>query len=148
MLFVVTPKFCISIVLSFSWELKWPQEKLKTMLLQNLGWQTKSIMVCYGIFWSGQLLHLHKRLNTIAWRTCLNTIPCDPPFVDWPLFNGDLFACICTPHLTICRGMTSSSSHFQSAKIVLRAMVQHFRWSKNVPGLLTDHQNQYPYPIY
>ena len=39
---------------SFSWELKWPQEKLKTMLIQILGWQTKSIMVCYGIFWSGQ----------------------------------------------------------------------------------------------
>ena len=51
----VTPKFCISIVCSFSRELKWLQEKLKTMLMQNLGWQTKSIMVCYDIFWSGQL---------------------------------------------------------------------------------------------
>ena len=27
----VAPKFCISIVFSFSWQLKWPQEKLKTM---------------------------------------------------------------------------------------------------------------------
>ena len=26
-----TPKFCISIVFTFSWELKWPQEKLKTI---------------------------------------------------------------------------------------------------------------------
>ena len=52
----VTPKFCISIVFSFSWELKWPQEKLKTMLMQNLGVTNKSIMECYGIFWSGQLL--------------------------------------------------------------------------------------------
>ena len=53
----VTPKFCISIVFSFSWELKWPQEKLKTMFMQNLGWQTKSIIICYRyhIFWSGQL---------------------------------------------------------------------------------------------
>ena len=25
------------------------------MLMQNLGWQTKSIMVCYGIFWSDPL---------------------------------------------------------------------------------------------
>ena len=25
-----TPKFCISIFFSFSWELKWPQNKLKT----------------------------------------------------------------------------------------------------------------------
>ena len=35
MLFFVTPKFCKSIFFSFSWELKWPQEKLKTMLMQN-----------------------------------------------------------------------------------------------------------------
>ena len=35
------PKKCISIsvsiVFSFSWELKWPQGKLKTMLMQNFG---------------------------------------------------------------------------------------------------------------
>ena len=30
-------KFGISIVFSLSWELKWPQEKLKTMLMQNFG---------------------------------------------------------------------------------------------------------------
>ena len=52
--FFVTPKFCITIVVSFSWQLKWPQEKQKTMLMQNSGWQTKSITVCYGIFWSCQ----------------------------------------------------------------------------------------------
>ena len=28
---------CISIVISFSLELKWPQKKLKTMLMQNFG---------------------------------------------------------------------------------------------------------------
>ena len=33
---------------------QWPQEKLKTMLMQNFGVTTNSIMVCYGIFWSGQ----------------------------------------------------------------------------------------------
>ena len=56
----VHPKVCISIVFSFSWELKWPQEKLKTMLIQIFGLQTKttkSIVVCYGTFWCGQLLH-------------------------------------------------------------------------------------------
>ena len=33
------PEFCISIVFSFSWELKWPlsEEKLKTILMQNFG---------------------------------------------------------------------------------------------------------------
>ena len=41
-LFVCPPKFCMSIVSSFSWELQWSEEK---MLMQNLGGQTKSIMV-------------------------------------------------------------------------------------------------------
>ena len=57
MLFVRHPKICISIVFSFSWELKWPQEKLKTMRIEILGLQTKSIVVCYGTFCCGQLLH-------------------------------------------------------------------------------------------
>ena len=62
----VTPKFYISIVLSFSGELKWPQEKLKTMLMQNLGWQTKNIMVCYGIFWSGQCCKTSWTFSLVA----------------------------------------------------------------------------------
>ena len=45
MLFVCHPKFCISIVFSFSWGHFNSQEKLKTIS----GWPTKSIMVCYGI---------------------------------------------------------------------------------------------------
>ena len=45
----VTPKFCIRIVFSFSWELKCAQEKLKTMLMQTFGVINKSIIVCYGI---------------------------------------------------------------------------------------------------
>ena len=44
-LFVCAPKFCTSIVSSFSWDLQWSQEKTKTMLMQNLGAQTKSITV-------------------------------------------------------------------------------------------------------
>ena len=44
----VTPKICISIVFSFSWELKWPQEKLKTMLIQNFGVTSKEH---YGMLW-------------------------------------------------------------------------------------------------
>ena len=35
------PKFCISIVFSFSWELKWPQEKLKTYANEEY----------YGMLW-------------------------------------------------------------------------------------------------
>ena len=44
-LFVCPPICCISIVCSFSWDLKWSQEKTKTMLMQYFGGQTKSIMV-------------------------------------------------------------------------------------------------------
>ena len=51
----VTPKFCISIVFSFSWELKWPQEKLKTMLMQNFGVTDKEHYGMLWYFWSGQL---------------------------------------------------------------------------------------------
>ena len=36
------------IVFSFSWELNWPQEKLKTMLMQNFGVTYKE---CYGMLW-------------------------------------------------------------------------------------------------
>ena len=52
---IVTQKFCISIVFSFSWELKWPQEKLKTMLMQNFGVTNKEHYGMLWYFWSGQL---------------------------------------------------------------------------------------------
>ena len=51
----VTPKVCISIVFSFSWELKWPQEKLKTMLMQSFGVTSKGHYGMLWYFWSGQL---------------------------------------------------------------------------------------------
>ena len=44
----VTPKFCISIVFSFSWGLFNSQEKLKTMLMQNFGVTSKEY---YGMLW-------------------------------------------------------------------------------------------------
>ena len=44
-LFVCSPKFCISIVFVFSWDHCESQEKLETMLMQSFGGQTKSIMV-------------------------------------------------------------------------------------------------------
>ena len=37
--------FCINIVFVFSWDHCKSQEKLETMLMQNFGGQTKSIMV-------------------------------------------------------------------------------------------------------
>ena len=44
----VEPKFCISIVFSFCWELKCPQENLKTMLMQNFG---VTNIEHYGMLW-------------------------------------------------------------------------------------------------
>ena len=44
-LFVCPPIFCISIVFVFSWDHCESQEKLETMLMQNFGGQTKSIMI-------------------------------------------------------------------------------------------------------
>ena len=41
----LSPKICISIVSSFSWDLQWSREKTITKHMQNLVGQTKSIMV-------------------------------------------------------------------------------------------------------
>ena len=43
---VCPPKFCISIVLSFSWDDCMPKEKLKTILMQNFGGKQR---VLWGI---------------------------------------------------------------------------------------------------
>ena len=40
---------------SFSWELKWPQENLKTMLTQNFGVTNKEHNGMLWYFWSGQI---------------------------------------------------------------------------------------------
>ena len=69
MLFDVAPKFCISIVFSFSWELKWPQEKLKTMLMQNFGGTNKEHYGMLWYFWSGQL-------RNPAWRSVFTRFKC------------------------------------------------------------------------
>ena len=44
-----------NIVFSFSWGHLSPKRNWRHCLCKILGWQAKSIMVCYGIFWSGQL---------------------------------------------------------------------------------------------
>ena len=41
---VCLPKLCITFVFNFHWVLQWPQEKKKTMLMQNYGGQTRCIM--------------------------------------------------------------------------------------------------------
>ena len=67
----LSPKFCISIVFVFSWDRCKSQEKLETMRMQNLGEQTKSIMVfskvAYGkpkVLYSG---HIRSHSRTYSW---------------------------------------------------------------------------------
>ena len=55
MLFVCHPKSLHKHCFQFHWGHFNSQKKPKTMLIQNFGVTKKSIMVCYGIFWSGQL---------------------------------------------------------------------------------------------
>ena len=53
------------------------------MLMQNLGWQTKSIMVCYGFFWSVQ--------KKWGWRW-----PCFGwnPYCFWNVNHALLYFCL------------------------------------------------------
>ena len=65
MLFVVIPKFCISIVFSFPWGHFNSQEKLKTMLMQNFGVTNKEH---YGMFWyflEWSIAHLWSSFSSI-----------------------------------------------------------------------------------
>ena len=57
--FVVLPKFCLSIVFSFTWHLQSPQEKLKLMLMQILGDNKK----CYGIFEKGLQVQVGPKME-------------------------------------------------------------------------------------
>ena len=52
-LFVYPLKFCIRLVFVFSWDHCKSQEKLETMLMQNLGGQTKSIIVFSEVAYEG-----------------------------------------------------------------------------------------------
>ena len=65
-LFVVPPKFCVSIFFfNFSWDLQLPQKKiLKTMLMQNFEGTTKSIMV----FFKKKACLTHKKKNKIKFE--------------------------------------------------------------------------------
>ena len=51
-LFVCPSKLCISIVSNLSWDLQWFQVKPKTMLMQTLEGQKKSIMVFLKVVYS------------------------------------------------------------------------------------------------
>ena len=63
-------KFCISIFFSFSWELKWPQEKLKTMLMQNFGVTNKEHydVLCYFLEWSIGMRRSHRSRACSFWQ--------------------------------------------------------------------------------
>ena len=58
-LFVCASKFCISIVIVFSWDHCKSQEKLETMLMQNFGGKTKSIMVFSKVAYTATCIRVH-----------------------------------------------------------------------------------------
>ena len=61
----------IGIVFSFSWELKWPQEKLKTMLKQNFGVTNKEhyVMGFSGVVNASVCCYLCKLIKAIVFKT-------------------------------------------------------------------------------
>ena len=74
MLFVCHPKFCISIVFSFSWGHFNSQEKLKTMLMQNFGVTNKEHYDMLWYFWSGQLGCLPNTTPEVTLRAHSDTL--------------------------------------------------------------------------
>ena len=73
MLFFVTPKFCISIDFSFPWELKWPKEKLKTMLMQNFGVRNKEHYRVLWYFREWSIKYV-KEKKLLYYHVCINEI--------------------------------------------------------------------------
>ena len=68
----LSPKnFSISIAFSFSWELKWPQEELKTMLMQNFGVTNEEH---YGMLWYFLEWSIHYFTLTIVHLVYLQNI--------------------------------------------------------------------------
>ena len=78
---LVTPKFCICFVFSFSWELKWPQEKLKTMLMQNFATTNKEHygMLWYFLEWSIVFFRLIFQFSPQSHSPLPPTSPPPPP---------------------------------------------------------------------
>ena len=62
MLFVCHPKILRKHCLQFLLGLKWSQEKLKTMLMQNFGVTNKEHYGLLRYFWSGQFRYLWTRI--------------------------------------------------------------------------------------
>ena len=61
----VTPTVCWSIFFIFIGAILTPKRNRRQCLWKILGWRKKSIMVCYGIFWSGQLF-LRCQFNSFS----------------------------------------------------------------------------------
>ena len=56
-----------------------PKRNWRQCLCKILGWQTKTIMVCYGIFWSGQL-HWTYKCCSVLYQAVLKKNKCRSSF--------------------------------------------------------------------
>ena len=72
-------EFCISIVFSYSRDFQWSQEKTKTVLMQNLEGQTKSIMVFSKVAHYGHQFKLHIAAGAVILQEGTDRV--DHPFV-------------------------------------------------------------------
>ena len=71
MLLVYPPKFCITIVSHFSWVLQSPQEKSKTMVMQNFGGQTTCIMAYVRMVNGEHFCQSSSWPFVISWFHCI-----------------------------------------------------------------------------
>ena len=72
---VYPPKFCITIVFDFSWNDCNTQEKLETMVMQNLGVNKvyRSMWKWWMVEWEGQLMQLFAQRCCFTCSTCYAT---------------------------------------------------------------------------
>ena len=69
------PQHFAQALFSFSlWAILTPKRNWRQCLCKILEWQTKSIIVCYGIFWSGQSKTHFLRKSRIARHSSKNRI--------------------------------------------------------------------------
>ena len=92
MLFVRHPQILHKHCLQFLLGVKWPQEKLKTMLMQNLGVTNKEH---YGMLWYFLEWSITQRATSHQWELIWNKL------ANWPAISQFLFVAsgACATHL-------------------------------------------------
>ena len=99
-----TPKFCISIVFRFSWELKWPQEKLKTF------WNDQLRVLWYVMVFSVVV----NSIRFWPWKFGLYGIIMTAPILDYDIANM-IWLPMCLVHTHHLDSYSCTLNNFQSS---------------------------------